>query len=85
MARKSLELTHKCVRKNARGKKARRKITPRNLPNDVRDLTSNLLTIICKDVKIEPKLLPMTREAFGHQTANTSNKARVDIRARGFL
>ena len=71
--------------KNTRGQKSRRKITPRNLPNDVQDLTGNLLTIICKDVNIELKLLPMTRETFEYQTANSSNKARVDIRARGFL
>lgn len=52
--------------------------------HDVWDLTSNLLTIIYKDVKVGPKLLPVTGQAFDYKTANTSNEARVDIRARGF-
>lgn len=52
--------------------------------SNVRDLTDNLLTIICKGVDIEPQLLPVTWEAFHYQTSNTSNEARVDIRAQGF-
>ena len=39
---------------------------------------------ICKNIDIEPKLLLITEEAFDYQTATTSNKARVNIRARGF-
>ena len=51
----------------------------RIMHKDAQDLTCNLLTIICKGVEIEPKLLPVTGEAFDYQTANTSNKARVVI------
>ena len=39
---------------------------------------------ICKNIDIEPKLLLIIEEAFDYQTATTSNKARVNIRARGF-
>ena len=35
-------------------------------------------------MKVGPKLLPVTGQAFDYKTANTSNEARVDIRARGF-
>ena len=52
--------------------------------NDRRDLTANLLTEVCKDVDIEPQLLPAMGETFDNRTANTSNEARVDIESRGF-
>lgn len=47
--------------------------------NDIWDLTDDLLTIICKDVETEPKLLPVTGEAFDYQTANTSSETRGEI------
>ena len=46
--------------------------------NDLRDLPANLLTKVCKDANIE--LLPVAGETFNNQTANTSNKAKVDIK-----
>ena len=52
--------------------------------NDLRDLTTNLLTEVCKDIDIEPQLLPVTGETFDNRTANTSNEVRVDIKSRGF-
>ena len=52
--------------------------------NDIRNLTGNLPTIICKYLKIEPKLLTVTGQAFPYQTANISNKARVDHWEREF-
>ena len=52
--------------------------------NDLRDLITNLLTVVCKDVDIEPQLLPVTGETFDNRTANTSNEVRVDIKSRGF-
>ena len=52
--------------------------------NDLCDLTANLLTEVCKDIDIEPQLLPVTGETFNNRTANTSNDARVDIKSRGF-
>ena len=52
--------------------------------NHLRDLTANLLTEVYKDVDIEPQLLPVTGETFENRTANTSNKARADIKSRVF-
>ena len=52
--------------------------------NDLRDLTANLLTEVCKDVYVEPQLLAATGETFNNGTANNSNEARVDIKSRGF-
>ena len=51
--------------------------------NDLRDLTANMLSEVCKDIEIEPKLTPLTGEVLGSRTANTTNEARLDIRAPG--
>ena len=42
-----------------------------------------MLSEVCKDVEIEPKLTPLTGEELGFRTANTMKEARLDIRARG--
>ena len=52
--------------------------------DEVRDLTANMLREICQNVTTEPMLLPLHGENLTHNTANTSNEARVDISARGF-
>ena len=52
--------------------------------NDLGDLTANLLTEVCKDVDIEPQLLPVTGETSNNRNANTSNEARVYMKSRGF-
>ena len=49
--------------------------------NSLRNLTANLLTSTCKDVSIEPQLTPLTGEVFTEKTANTSNDARLDVKA----
>ena len=51
--------------------------------NDLRALTANMLTKVCKGTEIEPKLTPLTGKELGSRTANTTNEARLDIRARG--
>ena len=50
--------------------------------NEIRDLTANLLTDVCNDVRIEPKLQAVTTE---HLTgaANSQDGARLDISANG--
>ncbi len=50
--------------------------------NKIRDLTANLLTEICNDVEVEPKLQVLTGEQLFHWTANTVNGARLDVKAR---
>ena len=52
--------------------------------NEVRDLTASLLTEVCHNVEWEPTLQPITHEVFQHQSANTDENARLDIRATGF-
>ena len=42
-----------------------------------------MLSEVCKDIEIEPKLTPLTGEELGSRTTNTRNEARLDIRARG--
>ena len=41
-----------------------------------------MLSKVCKDIEIEPKLTLLTGEELGSRTANTANEARLDIRAR---
>ena len=53
------------------------------LKNLVRYITSSLLSEVCKDVRVEPQLQPLTGESFAPSTA-TGNEVRVDVCARGF-
>ena len=51
--------------------------------NKLRDLTAELLTVAgCKDVKIEPQLLPLNGEQLP-SGSNTSELAQLDVSARG--
>ena len=43
--------------------------------NELRDLTANLLTEICRGVAIEPTLQPITSERLRGSTANTKDGA----------
>ena len=52
--------------------------------NYIRNTTANLLTEVCKDVRVEPRLQPLSGEKFSERTSNNSDQARVDISARGF-
>ena len=51
--------------------------------NVFRDITSSLLSEVCKDVRVESQLQPLTGESFGPSTAS-GNEVRFDICARGF-
>ena len=51
--------------------------------NDLRNLTANMLSEVCKDIKVEPKLTPLTGEELDSRTANMTNEATLGIRARG--
>ena len=52
--------------------------------NDLRDLTPRIVSEVCKDTEIEPKLLPLSGEELHGRTTNPSDKARVYIRTQGF-
>ncbi len=51
--------------------------------NELRDLTAGLLDEVCHDVEIEPRLQPLSGEAFVHRSAIRDAEARLDIKARG--
>ena len=51
--------------------------------NDLRDLTAliaNMMSEVCENTKIEPKLTPLSGGELQDRTSNNSNEARVDIR-----
>ena len=52
--------------------------------NNIRDFECNMLKIVAQDVECEPGLQPVTNRVGYHRTANLSDEARLDIRARGF-
>ena len=55
--------------------------------NDLRDLTAltaNMMSEVCEDTEIEPKLTPLSGEELKGRTSDNLNEARVDIRTRGF-
>ena len=56
-------------------------IIPRH--NELRDLETEMLRMVCYDVEVEPVLQEVTRETLNH-AANKAPDARLDIRARGF-
>ena len=45
----------------------------------MRNVTANLLSNVCNDVDIEPKLLPITGRNLSNRTTNTRTEARLDI------
>ena len=44
--------------------------------NDRRDFTANMLSKVCKDIEIDPKLTPLTGKQLGSRTGNTMNESR---------
>ena len=44
----------------------------------------NVLTEVCHDVYVEPTLQELNGESLPHATANSDDRARLDIRAHGF-
>ena len=50
--------------------------------NTVRDTTAILLSKVCKEVTVEPKLIPVTGEALPNGT-NITEEARLDVSCRG--
>ena len=52
--------------------------------NEVQDATESLLSEVCRDVRVEPHIQPLTGETMRHRTANTDEEARSDISTCGF-
>ena len=51
--------------------------------NEIRDLTTTLLTEVCSDIQIEPDLQEISTETMTRSTANTAGGAPLDIAANG--
>ena len=47
-------------------------------------MLTSLLSTVCKDVAAEPHLITLTNEVFQKKTANKSEGARLDIKAKHF-
>ena len=52
--------------------------------NNLRDPTAKILSGVCCDTEIAPKLVPVSGEDLNNRTANRSYEAKLDVRARGF-
>ena len=52
--------------------------------NELRNTIGNMLRDVCKDVSLEPALIPLTGETLRYKSGITSDGARLDISARGF-
>ena len=50
--------------------------------NKLRNLTAEILGKVCKNVVIQPLLIPLTEEEV-LKSSNTSNQARADVSVRG--
>ena len=51
---------------------------------EIRDLTANLLTKVCNDVRVEPDLQELTGEVMSTHSSNISEGVRLDIAINGF-
>ena len=52
--------------------------------DNVKDTLTKLLNRICIDVESEPHLIPVTNERFDLKSANRTDEARLDIKAKSF-
>ena len=50
--------------------------------NEIRDITAELMTEVCKDVQVEPKFTELSGERFPLKSTNIENDSRLDISAR---
>ena len=50
--------------------------------NEVRNIEAEMLREVCRDVQVEPTLLPLSGQFFG-RSANHQDSARLDVSARG--
>ena len=53
-------------------------------PDEVRNITAHVKSNVSHNVGIEPTLQPITDERLFHNTANTEDRACVNVTAQGF-
>ena len=52
--------------------------------NEIHDITASLLIEACCSIATQPALQPLNGETLIAHSAKSDDRARVDIRARGF-
>ena len=52
--------------------------------DNVKNILTGLLSRVCRDVESEPHLMSLTNEQFSKRSANLSDEARLDIKAKSF-
>ena len=52
--------------------------------NEIRNITAHLMSEVCHKEGIEPTLQPLSGETMSYQTANSTDGARLDVKAQGF-
>ena len=52
--------------------------------NDLQDLTADMISEVCMDTEIEPKLMPLSGEEPKGRTSVNSTQARINIKTRCF-
>ena len=52
--------------------------------NAIRDITAQLLTVVCPNIGVEPQLQPLSGETFQYRTANTDECSHLDNQAKTF-
>ena len=55
-----------------------------NRHDEVRDITAQMLREVCRDVRVEPPLIPTNGQTFELSVANAADDAKLDVSARGF-
>ena len=52
--------------------------------NELRDFTTSQLLEVCRNVRIEPRLKPLTGKIYHYSTSNNTEDASVDVSEREF-
>ena len=52
--------------------------------NEIRNITAHHMSEVCHNVGIEPPLQPLSGETMSYQSANSTDGARLDVKAQGF-
>ena len=50
--------------------------------NEIRNITAHLMSEVCHNMGIEPTLQPLSGETMSYQTANSTDGARLDVKAQ---
>jgi hypothetical protein len=57
-------------------------VSPLYVINEVTNITADMLTGVCPDVAIEPKLHPLTGDGLRNLSSSTEDEAQLDVSYR---